>query len=356
LEVGESFESNNLTLKTYNQGRVVVDSAVTTGTSFQVVSDSVTTGKGLALSADGLVTGTGIDISSTSTAGGASGTSKLLNLSRSGANTNDAHTAYGLYSAVTNTGTTSTNVGGYFSASGATNNYGLIVESGNVGIGTATPLSTLDVRGTIENGLVAWWSMDEGTGTTIADQSINSNTGALTGGIPDWTNGKFGKGLSFNGSSDYVNVPSSSSFNSSTGTFMAWIKTDEMGAYEGIGYIGQDSNNMVNILKENANNIIIYVNEGGATKIGIHSPYGSLTPGWHQIAVTQDGTSMKIYQDGIEQSLSGTNGGNWTANFSTWDVRIGIDALNNKFDGLIDEVKIYPHRRSKDLQPRSLRP
>ena len=46
-------------------------------------------------------------------------------------------TAYAGY--ITKTGAGGTNVGIYTAASGATNNYGLIVGSGNVGIGTASP-------------------------------------------------------------------------------------------------------------------------------------------------------------------------------------------------------------------------
>ena len=77
---------------------------------------------------------TALAISSNSTAGTASGTSTLLSLSRSGANANNSHTAYGLYSSVTNTGTTSTNIAGYFTASGASTNWaGYFV--GNVGLG-----------------------------------------------------------------------------------------------------------------------------------------------------------------------------------------------------------------------------
>ncbi|PIP85879.1 hypothetical protein COW83_01925, partial [Candidatus Collierbacteria bacterium CG22_combo_CG10-13_8_21_14_all_43_12] len=56
---------------------------------------------------------------------------KGLEIAQSGAITG---TGYGLYA--TKTGASTTNVGGYFSASGATNNYGLIVGAGNVGIGT----------------------------------------------------------------------------------------------------------------------------------------------------------------------------------------------------------------------------
>ena len=101
----------------------------------------------MGVTANSLSTGSAGDITSTSTAGGASGTSKLLNLARSGANANLAHTAYGIYSSVTNTNATSgTNIGGYFTASGATTaNYGLIVDAGNVGIGDTSPSSKLEV-------------------------------------------------------------------------------------------------------------------------------------------------------------------------------------------------------------------
>ena len=52
-------------------------------------------------------------------------------------------TAYAGY--ITKTGAGGTNVGIYTAASGATNNYGLIVGSGNVGIGTASPTSQLSI-------------------------------------------------------------------------------------------------------------------------------------------------------------------------------------------------------------------
>lgn len=61
-------------------------------------------------------------------------------------------TSYGLDAGVSGAGTT--NVCSYFSASGATNNYAIIVPStgGSVGIGTTTPASKLDVEGGISIG------------------------------------------------------------------------------------------------------------------------------------------------------------------------------------------------------------
>ncbi|MEK7558144.1 MAG: hypothetical protein AAB530_02970, partial [Patescibacteria group bacterium] len=119
---------------------------ITTAGTLSVTAPS-TTENAATITANSLTTGTGLDISSVSIAGGASGSSKILNLSRSGANANLVHTAYGLYSTVTNTNATSgTNIAAYLSASGATTaNYGLIVANGNVGIGDSTPVATLTV-------------------------------------------------------------------------------------------------------------------------------------------------------------------------------------------------------------------
>lgn len=94
-----------------------------------------------------MAAGSALTLGSTSTVGTASSNSTILNLTRSGANANATHTAYGIQSAVTNTGTTSTNVAGYFSASGATNNYALVVPStgGNVGVGIVTPTAKMSI-------------------------------------------------------------------------------------------------------------------------------------------------------------------------------------------------------------------
>lgn len=58
-----------------------------------------------------------------------------------------AGTSYGSYTETT--GASTTNIGGYFTASGATNNYAIIVPStgGNVGIGQTTPTAVLHLKG-----------------------------------------------------------------------------------------------------------------------------------------------------------------------------------------------------------------
>ncbi|MDB4939576.1 MAG: hep Hag family protein, partial [Candidatus Doudnabacteria bacterium] len=97
-----------------------------------------------------LTAGSAFTLSSNSTAATAN-SQTILNILSSGANANSTQTTYGQQIANIHTGTASTNVGLSVSASGGTNNYGLLVASGSVGIGTAAPGSLLEVDSTATN-------------------------------------------------------------------------------------------------------------------------------------------------------------------------------------------------------------
>jgi trimeric autotransporter adhesin len=102
------------------------------------------TGSASTITANASTGGNVTSVTSSSTAVGANqaGLSILL----SGSNSAASLSRYGVYSSVTATGTTNTNVGGYFSATGGINNYGLIVANGNTGLGDATPARKLSVQ------------------------------------------------------------------------------------------------------------------------------------------------------------------------------------------------------------------
>ena len=72
-------------------------------------------------------------------------------------------------------------------------------------------------------GLVASYSFEEGTGTAASDASGNNNNGTLANAT--WTtSGKFGKALTFNGTSSVVNVPDAASLRLTTAmTLEAWV-------------------------------------------------------------------------------------------------------------------------------------
>ncbi|HLC43360.1 MAG TPA: hypothetical protein VJO34_17255, partial [Methylomirabilota bacterium] len=86
-------------------------------------------------------------------------------------------------------------------------------------------------------GLVAAYSFDENSGTTVADASGNGNSGTIFGAT--WSaQGKFGSALSFDGVNDRVTaspVTLGPSF-----TLMAWVLNPTNEGYETIMTVGSN--------------------------------------------------------------------------------------------------------------------
>jgi len=126
---------------------------------------------------------------SASTTAASSNLQRVFEISLSGANSTSTQTTYGSYITNTHTGTSSTNVAGYFSASGGTNNYGLIVNSGFVGIGTSTPAYLIDAVQN-QNGISRFrmTNSDANSSASIIWELINNSSNSLQVGIASSTN------------------------------------------------------------------------------------------------------------------------------------------------------------------------
>lgn len=86
------------------------------------------------------------------------------------------------------------------------------------------------IKSTNGTGLVGWWKFDEGTGTKATDASGLGHAGTLVGS-PTWTNGKLGKGLSFNGDSvQQVTMPTFDASASNLKSASYWIYPTSVGS------------------------------------------------------------------------------------------------------------------------------
>jgi fibronectin type 3 domain-containing protein len=190
-------------------------------------------------------------------------------------------------------------------------------------------------------GLVAAYGFDEGSGTTTIDQSGNNNVGTLSNAT--WvTTGKFGKALSFNGTNAWVTANSSSSLTLTTGlTAEAWVNPTTLGnAYRTVAF------------KEGGGGEVwsLYGNQSGSQQ----TPLGEVQVGgykdavgtaglatgtWSHVALTFDGTSVRLYVNGTLVSTTAAAGSLIT---STGALRIGGNNIwGEYFSGLIDEVRVY---------------
>ena len=195
-------------------------------------------------------------------------------------------------------------------------------------------------RRTSPTGLVAAYGFDEGSGTTTADTSGNANTGTLSSAT--WsTSGKFGKALSFNGTSARVNVNDSNSLDLTTAmTLEAWVNpASASSAFRTI------------ILKERTGQLVyaLYSSTGngrpdseatiGGSNRTLAATSALPTGTWTHLASTYDGATLRLYVNGIQVSQLAVSGSITT---STGALRIGGNAIwGEYFSGLIDEVRIY---------------
>ena len=188
-------------------------------------------------------------------------------------------------------------------------------------------------------GLVAAYSFNEGSGTTVADASGAGNTGITTN--TTWTTaGRAGGALTFNGSSSWVTVNDSPSLDLRTAlTLEAWVRPTTLGATYRTVVIKQQATQLIYDLYAN--------NKSGRPTGNVYNAKDNETQGaatlplntWTFLADTWDGTTLRLYVNGTQVSSLAVSG---TMPTSTAPLRIGGNSLWNEwFAGQIDEVRIY---------------
>ena len=139
-----------------------------------------------------------VEIADATTTAGAAG----LVIRQSGANVSTGYAAF-----FNKTGASVTNIAGYFTATGATNNYAIIVPStgGRVGIGTATPTAVLHLKAGTATANTAPLKFTSGATMSIAEAgSVEFLTDAYYGTI---TTGAARKTFAFLESPTFTGTP-----------------------------------------------------------------------------------------------------------------------------------------------------
>ena len=208
-------------------------------------------------------------------------------------------------------------------------------DSGNLETASAGITVTILPLG----GLVAAYGFNEGSGTVAADISGNGNNGTLSGA--SWASGRVGGGLLFNGVNSWVTINDVAALHLTNGvTLEAWVNPSALTNWRSV------------ILKEGSPNMLaysLYANEDVARPSTIiHVPAGDreaagtsgvLLNAWTHLAGTYDGTTIRMYVNGMEVSETPVTG---NMSSTTAPLRIGGNSIwGEYFAGLIDEVRVY---------------
>lgn len=192
----------------------------------------------------------------------------------------------------------------------------------------------------IEDGLQGHWTFDSNwmNGNIVYDRTLNNNDGTMFNGAGTVA-GQIGNALSVDGANDYAVMSGSSYPSGSTArTLVMWINSPDTVYDSNADHIVNYGNAATNQAFGN----MIYVGDNwwfyghSSADINTNVP---VTTGWHQHAITYDGSVIRYYLDGTQigqtSAMLNTHSGNMT-----FGLRPDLGA-GNYYNGLIDDVRIY---------------
>jgi len=222
------------------------------------------------------------------------------------------------------------------------------------GVAGTLGANTQNMPDALSDGLVGYWKMDENTGTTTSDSSGNGNTSSAFTGNTTWTTGKFGTGLTFDGTNDVARIPETASTDvggsSSSFTISSWFKTTASQAGGG-GYVAAKfsaAGDVAFILNVISTNQLQFEVNGGTDYIAATTM--TVNDGlWHHFVGVRDisGLKMHLYLDGVLKDTIAITAQDATNND---DISIGNGSTSYTgadFNGQIDESRLY----SRALSP-----
>lgn len=200
------------------------------------------------------------------------------------------------------------------------------------------------------DGLVAWYTMDNISGSTLVDEMGNYN--GTINGSPTQVSGLIGQALSFDSTGDYVAI-GNGFFSASPGVLISMkIKADSIiftsggsgpilasFATGGASSTGYDT--WVQFRDDTSPVIRVGFRNDSGTREFFDTPLSFQDNNWHTVMAFFDGSNIFLSFDDIEYTgpaLSGTitnNSGN-----SVLGIELGLNASANYLD-IMDQVRIY---------------
>ncbi|MFW0862564.1 MAG: DUF2341 domain-containing protein [Candidatus Komeilibacteria bacterium] len=188
-------------------------------------------------------------------------------------------------------------------------------------------------------GPIAYYNFDEKSGTTLYDKSGNNYNSTSFGGSPDWTLGKYGGALDFDGTSDYVTTSVVPLYNTDW-TIDFWYKSNTAKSWPTV--FKQSGSNSIQFAAGHASKELAYWYSSAA----IYGNTNTLPTGvWRHAAAVYDHSASKI-----KFYLNGVSDSDWqsVASYSAANTvqQIGYWGSTQNIEGSVDDLKIYNYART----------
>lgn len=204
---------------------------------------------------------------------------------------------------------------------------------------------------------LGFWPLTDGAGTTAVDRSGNNNTGTLSGStLPAWSANMAPSGAGYalylNGTDNRVVIPASQTLDSITKNFTisGWLyDTNSANTNQAFFAIRNDNDS-----PSSGYFLQFYASASyGAPANCAYAPYIGAVGGvdlcgtapltknkWHQLTATYDGTTIKLYVDGV---LNNSAAATLSSSFSLSGLagKIGHEGYSAWFKGYVSNVRVY---------------
>jgi len=202
---------------------------------------------------------------------------------------------------------------------------------------------------TLDSSLVGYWAMEEGTGSTeLVDSSGQTNHGEITG-APTWIPSISGLGLHVDGLNDYALVDDASSLDITGAiTLAAWVKPAQQATQDIMKKAVINATDGYELSLSSLSSptspgtVFFRLNQdtsGNTYRVDTATqyPFDGLT--WIHVAGTYDGSTMRIYFNGIEEASAAAPASIFA---NVLDLGIGAQSDGTRLiQGDLDELRVY---------------
>jgi hypothetical protein len=213
-----------------------------------------------------------------------------------------------------------------------------------------------------EDGLIAHWPINEGTGTEIKDVSGNNHQGVLLNAENSkWVEGRTGKALLFDnskaplGKQSCISVSGMDQYDFSKGvTIEVWIKRSPTAKREAMYTIAGnavDSRGPGISFMISWNCLLFQSGDGKPQDTIFWQAVSGAGNGpialdqWYHVAGTYDGSAYAVFINGVK-AAEGQKGAKLTKGRDIFSIGAFGNGYADGFDGIISDVKIYNKAKS----------
>ncbi|MGH8321812.1 MAG: LamG-like jellyroll fold domain-containing protein, partial [Gammaproteobacteria bacterium] len=193
---------------------------------------------------------------------------------------------------------------------------------------------------------LGYWKLNEGGGSTAYDSAGNGYNGSILG-APAWGTGLQGTDMLFDGSDDYVDVPTTGALDPFPLSISFWVKTSSTTGLEGlVNKYYPSSFNGYQVFLNNGNlcawyfrDDSDYIWDGSGCTLSTGGIADNL---WHNVVFVVDANGGRLYVDGAQTASLAWTGG-YGATSSNQDLEFGDYPGTSPgfFAGALSDIQLY---------------